>query len=135
VEEYTPSEIAMIFFEEPLSNAFYMAFKIALPVALNVFTVPLPDDFSLEAHSMTHTAVSAMFGGIAYSATAGDQLSPVMACMVNPKSANLSYCRLVSSVSFRGNTGSCSQNRQAGTATLMCSLLECLENCLFGSPP
>jgi hypothetical protein len=47
----TPSEIVMIFLGEPLSNAFYMAFKIALnalPVALNVFTVPLPDDFSLE---------------------------------------------------------------------------------------
>jgi hypothetical protein len=77
----------MIFFGELLSNAFYMAFNIALPVALNVFTVPLPDDFALEAHSMTHTAVSAFFGGISYSATAGDQLSPVLACMVNPRSA------------------------------------------------
>jgi hypothetical protein len=54
---------------------------------LNEFTVPLPDDFALEAHLMTHTAVSALFGGIAYSATAGDQISPVLACMINPKSA------------------------------------------------
>jgi hypothetical protein len=89
VEEYTPSEIAMIFFGEPLSNVFYTAFNLALLVALNVFTVPLPDDFALEAHSMTHTAVSALFGGIAYSATAGDQLSPVLAYMVLvPKTDN-----------------------------------------------
>jgi hypothetical protein len=87
VEEYTPSEIAMIFFGEPLSIAVYMAFNIALPVALNVFTVPLPDDFASEAHSMTHTAVTALFGGIACSATEGDQLSLVLACMVNPKPA------------------------------------------------
>ena len=48
-----------------------MAFNLALPlpVALNVFTVPLPDDFALEAHSMIHTAVSALFGGITYLAT------------------------------------------------------------------
>jgi hypothetical protein len=30
VNNYIPSEIAMIFFGEPLSNAFYMAFNIAL---------------------------------------------------------------------------------------------------------
>jgi hypothetical protein len=56
----TPSEIVMIFLGEPLSNAFYMAFKIALnalPVALSVFTVPLPDDFSLEAHSDSYSCI------------------------------------------------------------------------------
>jgi hypothetical protein len=51
VEEYTRSEIAMIFFGELLSNVFYMAFNIALLVALNVFTVPLPDDFALDSYS------------------------------------------------------------------------------------
>jgi hypothetical protein len=64
-----------------------MAFNIALPVALNYFSVPLPDDFALEAHSMTHTAVFALFGGIAHSGTVVDQLFPVPVCMVNPKSA------------------------------------------------
>jgi hypothetical protein len=87
LEEYTPSEIAGIYFGEPLSRAFHMAFNNALPIALNVFPVCIPDDLELEAHSLSHNAVSALFGGIAYSATAADQLYPVLACLVNLKSA------------------------------------------------
>jgi hypothetical protein len=49
--------------------------------------VCLPDNLELEAHSLSHNALSALFGGVAYSATAADQLYPVLACLVNSKSA------------------------------------------------
>ena len=82
LEEYTPSEVALVYFGNVLPRAFYMAFEIDLPLGLvavgpNLSTSPAPVEFP--------KAVSVCFSDIAFSATAGDELHPILACLVSPK--------------------------------------------------
>ena len=50
LEEYTPSEISLIYFGDCLPRAFYMAFDIVLPSELVAANQALSTDFDLDCN-------------------------------------------------------------------------------------
>jgi hypothetical protein len=88
--------------------------------------------------TLTHTAVSALFSGIAYSVCAGEQLFLVLACKVNPNSAIYSTVIVCPQFPLAGRqvlVPKTDKQAQQQACAVYSTLLGCLENCLFGLPP
>jgi len=87
-EEYTASELALIYYSDRLPSAFFMAFDLVLPAAL-VFQV----DSSCSAPSvlvpleLDFPSLLSLLGQVSYSVDAQDQLGPALACLIHAKPA------------------------------------------------
>ena len=85
-EEYTPSELALIYYSKLLPSAFFMAFDLALPVAVTLHDGSLCTPLTVSPGAAS-VALCSLMGQAAYSVDAQDQLGPVLACMIHAKPA------------------------------------------------
>jgi hypothetical protein len=87
-EEYTASELALIFYSDRLPSAFFMAFDLVLPAALAFHVAPSCSVSSLIVPSGSDFhSLQSLLGAAAYSVDAQDHLGPVLACMIHAKPA------------------------------------------------
>ncbi len=85
-EEYSPSELVLIYYAELLPSAFFMAFDVALPVAVALHAGSLCTPLILSPR-VASVALCSLMGQAAYSVDAQDQLGSALACMIHAKPA------------------------------------------------
>ncbi len=87
-EEYSPSELALIYYSELLPTAVFLAFDLVMPVvaAASVGSLGSPLIVLSAALSMDLPLCS-LLDQAAYSVDAQDQLCPLLACLIHAKPA------------------------------------------------
>ena len=87
-EEYSPSELALIYYSGQLPSAFFMAFDVALPavVALHAGTICSPLTVPPGAVSGS-ASLGSLINQAAYSVAAQIQIGSVIACLIHAKPA------------------------------------------------
>ena len=85
-EEYSPSELALIYYSEPLPSAFFMVFDLAVPsvVALHAGSLCSP---LLVSPGEAAVSLCSLMSQVAYSVDAQVQMGSVLACMLHAKPA------------------------------------------------
>jgi hypothetical protein len=87
-EEFSPSELSVIYYSELLPSAFFLAFDFSLPVvaAAHVELVCSPLTV-LSGTVFVDLKLCSLLDQVAYSVYAQNQLGPVLACMIHAKPA------------------------------------------------
>jgi hypothetical protein len=87
-EEYSPSELAVIYYSELLPSAFFLAFDLAVPIvaAAHVGSVCSPLTV-LSGEVSVNLELCSLLDQVAYSVDAQNQLTPILACMIHAKPA------------------------------------------------
>jgi hypothetical protein len=87
-EEYSASELALIYYSEMLPSAFFLAFELVVPVPVALHAGFLCSAFlALSGTVSVDHKFCSLLAQVAYSADAQDQLDPVLACLIHAKPA------------------------------------------------
>jgi hypothetical protein len=87
-EEYSPSELALIYYSELLPTTFFLALDLVVPVVAAAHAGSLCSPImALSAGLSVDLQMCSLLDQAAYSVDAQDQLGPVLACLVHAKPA------------------------------------------------
>jgi hypothetical protein len=87
-EEYSPSELAVIYYSELLPSAFFLAFYLGLPVWAAAHVGSVCSSLTVLSGAVSvDLKLCSLLDQVAYSVDALSQLGPVLACMINAKPA------------------------------------------------
>ena len=90
-EEYTASELALIYYSDVLPRSFFMAFDISVPAALVIAANCLSDELQTAlcpcVPESPVQSVASLLTEVGYSVGAEDKLSPLLACLIHAKPA------------------------------------------------
>jgi hypothetical protein len=87
-EEYSPSELALIYYSELLPTESFLAFDLVVPVVAAASAGPTGSPrVVLSAPLSTDLSLCSLMDQAAYSVDAQDQLCPLLACLIHAKPA------------------------------------------------